>query len=287
MATTRNRMAQLVGLLTCGIIAACSTWSAPFHETRELQVEHRPGSAIDIETANGAIEVEVGQADAVLIDATIKATSQERLDATEIAASRLDDGTLLLRVVWPNDQRLGPEGCSFRVTLPGAVGVRLDTSNGAIVLRGASGDADLSASNGRITVKEQDGNVTAHTSNGAVEIEHASGNVEVRSSNGALSTMGVGGSVVARTSNGRIRVALDDDSVGPIQLTSSNGSIDLDVGSAFAGVIEADTSNGRVSLEGFDDGMVASKKRTSARIRCGAGPQCRITTSNGSISINR
>ncbi len=267
-------------VLVCSLTAlnGCNfAWQqARFKETRQLMVDHQPGTALDIQTKNGAIDVQVVEVDSVEIDAHLKAMTQERLDLTEVVASRLDDGTLYLRVVWPEGGRKSSEGCSFDIRLPSAYGVTLVSSNGSLTLIGAAGEATMRTSNGRIHVENHDGNVVADTSNGRVVLAQIIGSVNVD------------------TSNGAVRVDLADASSGPVHIDTSNGSVHVTVGGAFAGELAARTSNGSVSLVGFEPGEITEKSRRSCTLHAqsalgtpGEGGESRIRSSNGSISITR
>jgi DUF4097 and DUF4098 domain-containing protein YvlB len=187
-----------------------------------------------------------------------------------VLTNRKDDGTLDVRVVWPENKRRGNEGASFEVEIPDANGVALDTSNGAITLAGMRGPAKLDTSNGAITVEGHDGSVVADSSNGKVVLNEVTGKVN------------------ADTSNGAIEVRLADSNPGPVRLDTSNGRCTLGVGSAFGGTIEADTSNGRVTVSGLDGLATAKTTKTSGKVTfSNPGEKSVIDTSNGSIEITR
>eukprot|EP01026_Neomeris_dumetosa_P057485 TRINITY_DN52956_c0_g1_i1.p3 TRINITY_DN52956_c0_g1~~TRINITY_DN52956_c0_g1_i1.p3 ORF type:complete len:280 (-),score=12.22 TRINITY_DN52956_c0_g1_i1:569-1408(-) len=264
-------VASLVGL------TGCDLWQqARFKETRELQVAHASGTGVDVQTRNGSIQVLASEVDMVEIDAELKAITQERLDATQVLASRLDDGTLYLRVEWPEGGRKGSEGCNFVIRLPDAYGTTLVSSNGALTVSGLKGQADLRTSNGRIEVKSHEGNVKADTSNGPVKLHDVAGAAEID------------------TSNGSVTVHLHDAANGPVNVRTSNGSVKVVVGPAFAGELAASTSNGSVRLVGFEPGEIASKGRRSCTLQARssvnpdlAGEASRIRSSNGSITVTR
>jgi len=258
--------AALFGIAFSGlmVLSGCSWQSARFTETRQLMVNHVPGSGVDIQATNGSISVKVAHVERVEIDARLKATSQERLDDTKIQASRQDDGTLVLRVVGANGKRQGSEGCSFDVRVPGVSDARLESSNGSLTLQGATGRANLVTSNGAIGVSDHHGGVKAETS------------------------------------NGKVSVTLGDDSDGPVEIDTSNGGVSFEVARAFRGTVTARTSNGMISVKGFSDEEIVSKSRTRCEVRsegveretAGASPlgesaKSSIHTSNGGVSIRR
>ncbi|MDX2130947.1 MAG: DUF4097 family beta strand repeat-containing protein [Planctomycetota bacterium] len=263
-------MAGLLAVGGAGLLAGtpgCGVFSpATIRGTKTAQAPHVPGSGLDIATSNGSVTVTVAPGEEVQITAEIRALSQARLDATMLGVERSDDGTLSVRVQWPEGRRHSNEGCSIDLRVPDASGVVVDTGNGSITLAGAAGQATLSTSNGSITVSDHSGPVSATTSNGSVNLRDV-------------------GTVRAKSSNGRITVVLRNDVAGPVHCDTSNGSITLEFGTAFDALVDADTSNGGVTVAGPSLQVVKSGK-SSGSFKFGAGTHpSRLDTSNGSITI--
>ena len=126
-------------------------------ETRSSTAGAVANKPLHVKTVNGTIDVKKGSDSNVSIAATIHAENEERLKATQIVAERLSDGTLDVRVKWPDGKPRGDEGVSFQIALPDVRDISLDTSNAPISIAGMSGEADLKTSNGPITVASQDG----------------------------------------------------------------------------------------------------------------------------------
>ncbi len=258
----------LVVVVGLSQLSGCVWQEARFRETRRLAVEHVPHTGLDVQAVNGSIRVEAGAVDGVEIDATVRAITQERLDAVEIVASRLEDGTLVLRAVWPEPGRQSPEGVSFVIRMPDVSGVRLASSNGSLQIHGAQGAVHARTSNGAITVQECVGAVVCETSNGTVTVSMAHSSVD------------------ARTSNGAVEVSLAPDNPGPVRIDTSNGAVRLTVGKAFSGMLSARTSNGRIRLEGVAEASVRELGKRSCTLQFGEGAQqSTIETSNGSVTI--
>lgn len=254
----------------CGMMG----WTeAKFKATRTSTLPHVAGKAVDVQTDNGSISVVKAASSEVTITASLKAISQERLDAATVTAGRNERGTLVVRVVWP-DRRQSSEGCSFEIALPDAVGATLTTSNGAVNIAGLSGPADLHSSNGAIVAKDHAGTIDAETSNGKIEL------------------VDVGSPVKASTSNGSITLVLRADAPGPVNLASSNGSLDLTLSSVFAGSLTADTSNGSVTVTSAAMPPTGSVTKNAAVLVFGAAsgssppPASKAATSNGDIKIS-
>lgn len=257
---------------------------ARFHETRTLAAPHFETMGLDVETANGRINVQRAQSNTIEITAEIRAHTQERLDNTFIVANQMDED-LIVRVEWADGLRLNNEGCSFTIAMPSTERINLTSRNGRLTVESLSGEATLRTSNGRITVIDHVGDVEAHTSNGRIVLESIDGGVRADTSNGAIRVIGVSGPVTADTSNGSVRVELTDDNPGPVNIDTSNGSIALVVGETFAGSLVADTSSGsiRCDLPGVEAHKLG--KRNWRYTFSGDGPESLLDTSNGSITV--
>ena len=254
--------------LTSFLVMGCDQM-ASHKATKNAVAEHVADTAFDVQTANGSINVVQADGDDVRIEARIRASTLERLEATNVVAERGDKGQLVVRVDWPEGKRSWREGCSFDIQLPSAAGVSLKSSNGSLSVRGLGGKAML------------------RTSNGSIKVGSHQGNVDAQSSNGSLEIVDVNGTIKAKSSNGSIQVSLTDDSPGPVEARTSNGSIKLTLGSAFSGKLKLKTSNAKVKLDQLDPSVsVLSQDKKSAQLDFGGSDQqSSATTSNGSITV--
>lgn len=268
---------------------SCSTTSSParFRETRTLTVEHVSGSAIKVNTENGAISVKAADRGDVEIVADLRMTSQERLDAVEVLASRDSADRLTVEVGWPEDRKKNNEGCSFRITVPDANGVELKTANGPVDIAGLSGKADLHTSNGPIEVKNHNGNLLCRTSNGTIKVASSSGEIDTSTSNGRIDIRDATEAVRARTSNGSVHVSFAEEAPGPLNAHSSNGAITLELGRAFEGELEVRNSNGSLDVGNLPDASILSAGKHHMLLKFGdSDNQSRAVTSNGSIHVH-
>jgi DUF4097 and DUF4098 domain-containing protein YvlB len=237
---------------------------ASFKAVSKSSVPAETGKNLSVETDNGSIEVGAWDSKEVLVEATIRATTQERLDKTSVKTVQ-ENGKIIITVSWPEGKRLGNEGADLVVHVPKGDGARLATSNGAIKATGLHGMGKFETSNGAVTITEHDGAIDVETSNGGVKVIQANSSVKVD------------------TSNGAINVSLADSAKGPVDLDSSNGGVTLEVGSAFSGTLTADTSNGSCK---FTDKSGNTTKSKSLSHSFGSGPASVIKTSNGSVTVN-
>ncbi len=275
----------LQAMLAAALLVGCGADSL-HRETRQSQVPHLPGTPLRVVSSNGSISVRRGDQDLVLIRADLKATTPERLAAAQVTAERLDDGTLLISVAWPDGERKSREGCDFLILLPEASQVELRTANGAIEVEGMSGQAVLTTSNGSIWAVRHDGAVSAETRNGAVRIDGAAGPVLARTSNGEVEVRGAAAGVDAETSNGAVSIALTDDSPGPVRVRTSNGRVELRLGPGFHGELALRTSNGGLDVGGLRGAEVLSMDAKAARLKIGeGGVPSSVQTSNGRIRV--
>ena len=263
-----GRAAALGGAVSLTTLSGCVVIPT-VKETRSIEADYVDGMSLDVVTRNGRVDVKQADVDVVVITAHLKSRSQERLDATRIVAEPDETGALAIRVHWPDDRRLGNEGCSFEIETPGAYGVRLRSSNGALSMTGLTGDAVLDTSNGGITVRGHDGPIRADTSNGGVRM------------------FGVAGPIQIDTSNGGVTVALAPTAHGPVHIDTTNGGVRLTMPASFEGDLVLDTSNGSISYETPPNVQRVSASRHHAVLQSGAGgPTSVVSTSNGSIVVD-
>lgn len=272
------------------VMGGCDWTPAKFERTQTLNVAHVAGTGLDVQTENGRITVRKGGTSDVSIVAKIRASSQERADATVVSAVRsassggAGDNALVARVNWPNGERQSNEGCSFEITIPEAAWVRLVSSNGGIHVNALSGTAELTTSNARIEIEDHAGDLKAKTSNGGVHAKRITGAVTADTSNASVHLEDVGGFVKVNTSNGSIDAALSRESKGPAILKTSNASITLAVGPSFGGSLRASTSNGRIRNEVSGATYDGTKKSGTVTFAT-SGEESSASTSNGGITI--
>lgn len=289
-----------LGLALAGATAATSgcvivvdghhTWDDDSHsstrkKTCNINVPHVAGKPIDVQSRNGSVSiVSDPTATDVAIEAVVYSKDQGRLEAINVKAERDAEGVLRVGVEWADGKPRSNDGCSFKIRLPDAHGVNVNTSNGAVTLEGLDGDAAVDTSNGSIRVERQSGSLRADTSNGKVTVKSIAGNVIADTSNGSVSIEDVAGSVVADSSNGKVSVTLAPSSPGPITIDTSNGSVEVVCGPAFAGDVTMETSNGSITLTEADGTAHKGKGSLDATIGSG-GAKSVVSTSNGSIQF--
>lgn len=275
-ARARSPLLRMIQPIAAGLLmlaaAGCVFVGKTYEELRTAELAPTTETrGLDITTRNGAVTVSRAVGDEIVISATLKARTPERLAQMKVVAEQNDDGIVVITPTPPADGWWSNEGCSIEVAAPRSAtvaGVKVRTDNGRITVGGVAGRADLKTSNGRIIVHEVSGEIDADTSNGRIELTD------------------VAGPVTADTSNGSVLVRLTPEGRGPVRIDTSNGPVTLEIGPEFAGVLSLKTSNGSIDVP---DGVRAeSRRRRSAELVLGGGSEAGrsvVTTSNGRIRV--
>jgi len=296
--------ACLAGLSGCDLEDfGAARYSKDFHYTYPLQ----SGGKLSLETFNGGVDVTGWDQQMVEIDGTKYGPSPEAADALRIDISN-SPTAIEIHVNRPSEFR-GNRGARFSVKLPRkAILERVASSNGPIVVQGATGPTSLHTSNGPIRVENVDDAVDAHTSNGAIELTDVTGEAMVNTSNGRIRVDNLRGSLDAHTSNGGITANLAGHPAHSIRLETSNGPLDLTLPTGLDHGVRAGTSNAPITVrlpEGINAQVQArtnnssitsefemkmqgevNKNHLDAVIGSG-GPLLDLSTSNGPIRLRR
>ncbi|MDY7110488.1 MAG: DUF4097 family beta strand repeat-containing protein [Planctomycetota bacterium] len=308
-----RRTLALALLLLFILSAQGCGWSMPYRAARPVTLtqEHLPGSALHVDTQNGSVGV---LASSEYTDVTIEAKltcgggtqaeADRRLREARLDASRDTSRALCIRPIFPGGRR-GGDGASIAVRLPDVGDVDVNTSNGRIEISGSRGEVIVDTSNGSIDLIDHNGPATIETSNGAVHAVHTTGPLEIDTSNGrvlieshegmlridtsngAVIVTDQAGETTIDTSNGSITLTLRPDATGPVDLDTSNSSISLTIGPAFAGPMTLRTSNASISIHD-PTGVIRAQEIGKSRARLtigGDGPESRLRTSNGRVSL--
>lgn len=295
-------IAAAVALAGCEFdLGPADQFKTDFHYSYDLN----PGGRLDVETFNGAVDIDAWDQNKVEISGTKYGSSEPLRDAIHINVAASPD-SITVRAERPSDLH-GSSGARFTIHAPkSAVVGRVTSSNGPIHVSGVNGDGRLKTSNGGIHVDNLRGSLDAQTSNGPIEATAIRGDAILHTSNGRITAENVQGDVEATTSNGGIKVNLDQSPLTPVKLETSNGSIDftmrekpkadirattvnsgitVQLPADTAARLSATTSNGSISSD-FDLAIhgVMPKNHVEAAIG-GGGPMITLVTSNGPIRI--
>lgn len=227
---------------------------ARFCEVREFRLDARDLVAVD-GGANGGIEITGWDRNEILVRAKVEAWSDRDdpgsiVDAVEIVTDSDD-----IRAEGPNrfgnNWRDGGWAVSFDLMVPFESDLRLDATNGGIVVSVVTGDLDV------------------RTTNGGIRLDR------------------VAGEVYGRTTNGGIQVELDAEEWQGrgLDLQTTNGGVTLDVPAGFKADLVASTVNGGIRT---DFPIVVQGRFDRRHIEAelnGGGPPVRLGTVNGGVSV--
>ncbi len=237
------------------VLFAASGCSASFpggsgsEETQVFREDFQDGEAFELRNINGKVRVESWEEAGAEIHARKVAANPAALRETTVEIRRTGDG---LRVRTRHAKRFFGQGVRvhYRVRLPAAAEVRIETVNGPVEVAGFSGPVEAQTVNSGIRLEGQRGRVNARTVNGAIECE--------------LEELGADHS-----------------------LRTVNGQVELTLGAGASGEVDAQAMNGRVRLDLPDATNLKTPTRRGKKVRLGDGDggTCRIRTMNGTIRV--
>ncbi|HYP05269.1 MAG TPA: DUF4097 family beta strand repeat-containing protein [Bryobacteraceae bacterium] len=248
----------------------------------------KPGGRLSVENSNGSIEITGWDRDTIDISGTKYASNDELLRSLRIDIQH-DADSVSIRTIRPSGFR-GNLGAKYVLRVPR----RLNLER-------------IISSNGHVEIRDVEGPARVRTSNGAVRSVNTMGTLEIETSNGAIDVSGHKGAITGGTSNGRISVDLTNpEKDRPIRLSSSNGGVNLKLGQLNGNSVRISTSNASIHLalpENANAQLRAStsngrfrselplqgeitKTRAEGRLGSG-GPYLELTTSNGSVELDR
>lgn len=219
-----------------------------------LEAEFDAGDRIVVDGgANGGVEVQAWNRDAVAVRARVWANARSVERAQEIADQ--------VEVTWrngrlsadgPDTERRESWGVSWDIRVPRDTDLDIETQNGGIGVDGVRGDIDFRAVNGGVKLTD------------------------------------VGGDVSGRTTNGGVTVELDGrrwDGEG-LDVETTNGGVTVSVPSDYSAELETGTVNGGIQVD-FPVTIQGRVGRRLATTLGEGGPMIRAVTTNGGVRIVR
>jgi DUF4097 and DUF4098 domain-containing protein YvlB len=221
-------------------------------EVRQLTVA-ATGGVLAVQTTNGGIDV-VGQARGdVHVEAKVVATAETQARAREIAnAVRINATIDRVEADGPRTQNREGWSVSFRIAVPRAL------------------------------------NMSVQTTNGGIRLSELDSKVDFRTTNGGVKLLNLAGDVKGRTTNGGIDVDLEGSAwMGEgLDVETTNGGVRLSLPEHYSATLEATTNNGGMNID-FPGAPRSPRERDiSMRLGSGGAP-IRVRTSNGGIRVNR
>ena len=271
---TRALVALLLLPLAGCIVTAADTVERPV--TRSFPA--RAGDVVQVKVSGGSIQVQTTTGPQVEATMTARVRASSNAEATAI----LEDYDVVFEkqgtdIVISARRKRGREWsgwfgnrgwASFRVEVaaPAGVALNLDTSGGAISIRG-----------------DRTAPVNADTSGGSIKVDGGEADMVLDTSGGAISIDRALGLVRADTSGGSIRVGYVGPTASTVDLDTSGGGIEVGIDPRASLRVSAETSGGGVSVDGLPL-EPASRNRLAGTLNEGRGA-LRVHTSGGSIRL--
>jgi hypothetical protein len=248
-------------LLLTAAAARATTLQERFDKTFDV----RPGSVVALGNLNGHITIGSWDQPRVRVQALRKVSSRDN-DTARSAMKELRieispaNGGLHIVTHYPKrddgffDWIAGTNvdmSVTYELTVPRQVGLQVENTNGGLDVAGVSGSLKLETTNGRIKLIRCAGDIYADTTNGGISAELLS------------------------VSPGR-----------PMHLETTNGSIDVAVPRSVAFAVDAENTNGSIETDLPVSISGAHHKHDLHGTINGGGPELRIRTTNGGISIH-
>lgn len=278
MRLTAPALAALLLLPSTGcLLSGTGTLERPITQTFETT----DVDLVRVRVAGGGITVTTGEPGRV--EATL--TARARTSSEAEADSWMADYDVILA-------RQGSEIVVSARRKPGRVWTQVFGERGQVQFRAevkvpANLAVDLDTSGGAIAVKGQrSADVKADTSGGSITVDGGSGDIEVDTSGGGIRIGQALAQLHADTSGGSITVDYVGPSARTVGLDTSGGSISVGVDPRASLRISAETSGGSVSVDGFEFAQYSrDRRRVAGTLNDGAGT-LEAHTSGGSIRIS-
>jgi DUF4097 and DUF4098 domain-containing protein YvlB len=232
----------------------------------EYQIDEE--STLSISNVNGQIEVSDSSNDNLIIDA-VKRTrhGEDELKNMEINVTK-SGNQFVVTTIYDKGWNV-KVSVDINIKIPNTVSITsVETTNGAIQLSNAKGNATLTSSNGPIIAENINGYITASTSNGDIQVKNTTGTGNLETHNGRITVdiLNIQEDIEISTSNGRIT-------------TYINPNLDIE--------IDATTSNGVISMTGLTLNITTSEDTHFQGIQGNGTYKVELKTSNGEIRIHK
>lgn len=256
-----------VAVLAFALASGCSFERFHAAKTVDYALPLAGVQRLACQTHNGGITV-IGDATATAIalhaEITASAPSQVAADAL---LNQLDvvrdvaDGCLTVHGKGPDSDWSTSSVFAFTITLPPQAALELQSHNGMLRIRGATGAVSAETHNGEITAEVGAGDLKAVTHNGDLRLTFRGGGLQ---------------QAVAESHNGEVTIDLGPDQDLQLQAETHNGSIRNQV------LLQDPRWRGSTRSDGSHDQR--EDNRMTGQIGAGKG-SLRVTTHNGDITL--
>lgn len=190
-------------------------------ELRESRITPHEGRLSVDAGKFGSVKVEVWDQPYVLVRSLVFAISSTRAQAQADAArvEILTDGDSIRAKLPVPDRAEAWSAVNYRVLVPRALELLLQTTNGNVSVSGVRGHTVVAADNGNLVLRDVSGEFRGHTNNGNLDVVLRGTKPSVAPGTAALSL---------RTNNGNVRISLPQKYGATLTVASANGTVSID-----------------------------------------------------------
>jgi len=127
--------------------------------------------------------------------------------------------------------------------------------------------------------------VKIETTNGDIEVTGLAGAFRAEATNGQIRGTGLENRAEVETTNGRVSLAFAKLTEGGVSCTTTNGAVEVLLPPDVKANLTADVTNGEIETGGLALTVVKHTRRHLEATVGGGGPQVRVETTNGSVSV--
>ena len=284
---------SLVPLLA-GCVVHVDSGGFTARQEQQFTVEGTP--TIDLDTFDGAIEVQAWDRSEVLVRVESRASSKPLLESMDVVMDQVGS-EVRVRVSVPKSDgwelRTGINRSAKLVAkVPVDSQVRLRSGDGSVRVERVRGRVEARTEDGRIVMREVTGDILADSGDGSVQMEDVDGQCTVSTRDGSVLVTGrLRGALKATTGDGSVTVkAAEGSEVSEDwDIETSDGGIVLALPELIDARLDARTSDGRIALNGYPDLTVEQEgDARSLQTVFGTGARrLRVRTGDGSITLKR
>ena len=128
-------------------------------------------------------------------------------------------------------------------------------------------------------------NVDLDNTNGSIDVSDVRGSMHISNTNGHIELLRCAGDVDAETTNGHVKAEMSDVNSKGVRLESTNGRITLALPKQIAARVDASTTNGRINTDLPITTTRFEKTSLRGTINGGGSFDVKLRTTNGSIDI--
>jgi DUF4097 and DUF4098 domain-containing protein YvlB len=216
--------------------------------TMELRESATGLDLIDVRARAGSLMVEgVEGLTEIRVDATLCASSTERMEGLDVTLNRSGSG-VVLETVFPDRNRSWRNGYAridVVVTVPMGLDARVVDGSGEATITGV-GALAVEDGSGQLSIRSIGGDLSVEDGSGEVDVVDVVGSVRLEDGSGEIFMSGIEGNVTLHDGSGGVRI---EDVEGDVEVLGK-GSGTIDVSDVRGGLRVEGTRRERVRYEG-------------------------------------